>query len=150
MQILCRADWAGQNCRTHAAAGGGSDSSAPRPAPLARALPISPSSAALWLFIPTPTAPHGCHSFFRTSSALSAQQPNDESRPSRRQLGSVPRARARSPRGRARSPIKVPARARHRHYPLRSERREAEAAAAHLFPQQPSARRPTPLTPGSR
>jgi hypothetical protein len=64
--------------------------------------------------------------------------------------GRFPDARARPPRERAGPPIKEAGRARLRHYPLRSERCGAEAAAAHrsLRTSQPGA--PTPLTPRSR
>lgn len=64
--------------------------------------------------------------------------------------GPFPRARARSPPERARPPIKEAGRARHRHYPLRSERRGAEAAEPRRFPQHPRPDAPTALTPRSR
>lgn len=140
-QILCRADWAGQDC------------SGPTPRWADAAVPLRRAphpSRALPSFAPTPTTPPRSLGSFRTGSVLSVLQSSSESRLSRRQPGHFPHARARLLRGRARPPIKAAVRARRRHYPLRSERREAGAAAVHLFPQQPTARRPTPLTPRSR
>lgn len=136
--------------------GRGGDSTAPSP-PNPGARPASPPSAAL---LQSPGPQHRRFGSFRGRSALSAGRSRGEPagapppRPGRRsppplapRRGASPRARARPPPGRAWPPIKEAGRARHRHYPLRSERQGAEARRS-LGTPQPHA--PSTLAPRSR